>query len=376
MKIAQFSSTFPPYEAGIGNACYYLSMYLSLLGHDVTVFYPKKGNEDLKNNINSINLRPIKTIFSIGNASLISSLNNLLTGFDVIHLHYPFFGGDFIIARAAKFNNIPLIITYHQDVFGGTYLRKIIFYVYNVIFQKYVFASAKKIIGLSADHLNNSQIKKFLNTKNYTICPNGVDLKRIDASPQINIHKKLSISQGIPIIGFVGALDKSHYFKRVDLLINALARIRGKAHLLIIGDGDLRPYYENLVKNLSMEKFISFIGKVTNEVVPSYLKAIDFLVLPSDDTESFGIVLIEAMACGKPVIASNLSGVRSVVDDQINGLLFKNRSIDDLKNKILFLINNRNIAQKMGNNGRSKVEQNYIWENIAKKIENVYKECL
>ena len=378
MKIAQVVSTFPPYEAGIGNVCYNVSKKLGEFGHDVEVFVPLKNDNILDDSNLPFKINYVKPIFTIGNASLFPSLNYILKKFDIIHLHYPFFGGDFLVKNAAKKNNIPFVLTYHQDVYGDTLFKIIIFKLYNFVFQKMIFKNATKIIGLSKDHIHNSQVKNLVSLDtNLSICPNGINLSDFeDKSTILNIRKDLNINDHHKIIVFVGALDKPHYFKGLDMLLEVMKEISHKAHLVVIGDGDQKEKYICLAKNYNIEKNVSFIGRLPNTEVVTYLKQTDFLVLPSIDTESFGLVLIEAMACSKPVIASNLHGVRAVVQNGVNGLLFKKGDVIDLVKKVNYLLDNKDVAKKYGKNGREIVEDLYTWDKVVRKHEEIYLQCL
>jgi len=378
MKIAQVVSTFPPYEGGMGNVCYNISKKLFELGHEVTVFLPikkdiysRKANEQFK-------IKYLKPIFFVGNASFLPSLSKELAGFDIIHLHYPFFGGDIFVRRAAIKNKIPYVITYHQDVYGGSLFKKMIFKIYNCLFQRLIMLDAKKVLALSKDHIDNSKVS-YLNKipGKITIVPNGINLEDYVKQENItDIRKKFNIEKKIPIITFIGALDKAHYFKRLDILLKAIQSLNIRAHLLIIGDGDLRQGYIKLADDLGISKQVTFVGKLNNLNAIQYLKQVDLLILPSTDTESFGIVLIEAMACAKPVVVTNLPGVRAVVQDKINGLLFEKGNVSDLINKMNLLLDNYKFAINLGKNGRKIVEAKYTWDAIVKKLENIYLECI
>ncbi|MFA6391490.1 MAG: glycosyltransferase family 4 protein [Patescibacteria group bacterium] len=378
MRIAQVTSTFPPYEGGSGNVCYNLSKKLSILGHDVTVFLPETEKR-LSHKLNMpFKIKYLKPYYSIGNASVLPSLKKILIGFDIIHLHYPFFGGDIIVKQAAKKRNIPYVITYHQDAEGDSLLKKTIFQVYNLFFQKSVMDGAKMVLGLSDDHINHSQVS-YLKKKEgkVAIIPNGINLEDFtQILERPDVRKEYKIEEKKFIIAFIGTLDKAHYFKRLDILFEAFKSFTNKAHLLVIGDGDLKEKYIKLAKELGISQQISFVGKLSNKEALQHLIQADLLVLPSTKVESFGLVLIEAMACAKPVIASNLPGVRTVVNDGVNGLLFEKGNVKDLTDKIGILLKDSVYARRLGQNGRRKVEDQYTWDSIAKKVECMYKTAL
>lgn len=377
MKIAQVSSTFPPYEGGMGNACYNLSRQLSNLGHDVTVLLSESTEKYIPKSDEFFKVKYLKPLFSIGNACFLPKLIFELKGFDIIHLQYPFFGGDIFVRVASRKYKIPYLLSYQMDVVGDDLFKKTTFLTYNFLFQKKIMVDAIKILGLSKDHINNSKIINIKNIRNkIEVVPNGIDLERSFKNYDFNLRQRFSLPQNIPIVTFIGALDKAHYFKRVDLLLESFSKIKNPAHLLIIGGGDLEKVYKDISIKLKINKKVTFTGKLSNTLAIQYLKQTNLLVLPSSDTESFGTVLAEAMACSLPVIATNLPGVRSVVQEGINGLLFEKENMQQLTDKIEYILNNPLKALELGNNGRRIVENKYSWRKIAKNLEKIYFNCL
>ncbi|MFA6908597.1 MAG: glycosyltransferase family 4 protein [Patescibacteria group bacterium] len=372
LKIAHVTSTFPPYEGGIGNVCLHQARSLSERGHTVTVFVPQ-ANKTEKRTYYPFTVKYVKPIFSVGNASFIPSLRGALHGFDIIHLHYPFFGGDIFVRWAARKYDIPYVMTYHVDISGDTILRKTIFFLYNRLFRKKMIDDSKKVLALTDAHIRNSQIStmKCLAEK-IEVVPNGVLL-----SDFLGVYerRKLRNNYGIPesaaVVCFIGALDRAHFYKRLDLLIETVPLLREEAYLLVIGDGDMRHTYEKLAKRLGLLQRIIFVGGVMNSKIARYLDACDLLVLPSDN-ESFGMVIIEAFAVKKPVVVSNLPALASVVHDGVDGLLFEQGNKSQLSEKINSLISNKAYAQKMGKAGYEKVRTQYTWNLIAEQLENIY----
>ena len=119
---------------------------------------------------------------------------------------------------------------------------------------------------------------------------------------------------------FVATLDRAHHFKRVDVAIDALARASDeRIHLLVAGDGELRPRFEEQAAMAGVADRVHFAGRIPHAELPAVLRAADLFLLTTEPPESFGIVLIEAMACGLPVLATEYPGVRAVVDDGVNG---------------------------------------------------------
>ncbi len=379
MKIAQIVSTFPPYKAGMGNVAFHLSWQLQARGHEVTVFTPAAKGTAM-DHLYPFKVQRLKPWFSYGNAAVVPQLLWRLKKFDVIHLHYPFFGGAEMLYLLSRFNHLNLIVHYHMDVFGQGKLKRIFDWHSQQIMPR-ILNRAQKILVTSMDYAQRSRLRQRLEEQPqmFDVSPVGVNpenfrprrknpelLKKYDLE-----HKKIII--------FIGALDKAHYFKGVTFLIKAFQLISSNDayRLMIIGKGDLAESYQSLAENYGLEHKIIFTGFVPDDLLPLYYSLGDLMVLPSiDGSEAFGTVLIEAMASGMPVIASDLPGVRSVIDKKVNGLLVKPRDIANLAKYMDWLLRNPQICGQYGQAGRAKVLAQYDWSKITHDLEQIYQETL
>ena len=229
------------------------------------------------------------------------------------------------------------------------------------------------------DYIKNSNIAGYYNKHKdkFVEVPNGVDSEHFRPMPKDeSVLAKHDLTKDNKVIIFVGGLDRAHYFKGIFYLIEAFKLIEQKmpeARLLIVGEGDMVPEYKNLASQLQIGNKVIFPGGVGHDELPKYYNLADVEVLPSTDkSEAFGIVLVEAMACGKPVVASNLAGVRSVVDEGENGYLSKPKDVEDLASKLYKLLADNELARKMGENGRQKAVAQYDWQVVNNKIDEIY----
>ena len=174
----------------------------------------------------------------------------------------------------------------------------------------------------------------------------------------------------------VGTLDRAHYFKGVSILLEAFSKVGGNAFLLIVGGGEWKARYQKQAASLGLGGRTVFAGRLPFTDLPQLYSSADLTVLPSLLLESFGIVLIEAMACGKPVIATDLPGVRSVVTDGSDGILVPPSDADALAEKIQRLLNDPGARREMGLRGRAKVETKYAWPKVIPKLIRMYEEVL
>jgi glycosyltransferase involved in cell wall biosynthesis len=369
MKIAEVTATFPPYMAGTGNVCYHNAIELAKLGHEVTVFTSDFPNVAFRYPDN-IAVKRLNCLFRIGNAPFIPQLLNL-KGFDIIHLHYPFFFGAELILIASKLSKMDYVITYHNDTIGNG-LFGIYFKLYRYFIMPLIMNNTKGIIVSSNNFAKNSFLNDNLKYYYKIIeLPLGVDTTNFYPSVDPNPIKQKYRILDEKVILFVGALDDAHYFKGVEYLIKSFAKLKYRnVKLIIVGDGNLKGDFEKLAKIEGVSDRIIFVGNIVNEDLPAYYSASDFSVLPST-IESFGLVLIESMSVAKPVIVSDLPGVRPIVENNYNGLLFKSRDIDELTLKMDYLLNNDALCKEMGRNGRRVVEAKYSWDIIGKKLEKI-----
>ncbi|MFH1661824.1 MAG: glycosyltransferase family 4 protein [Candidatus Falkowbacteria bacterium] len=373
MKIAQIVCTFPPYKGGMGNSVFELCKSLSKQGHNITVFTPKykslaKKGEALLYGENNFKVVKLSPFLRFGNGAFLPQLLWKLKNFDIVHLHYPFFGGAEMVWLLKLLNpKIKLIIHYHMDS-KLSFVFKIFSAPSKFIFNS-LFENASAITCASLDYVKNSGISKIYkkyNHKFYEISF-GVDINKFKSEENKKIDNKLNIL-------FVGGLDKAHYFKGLGILLKAVSGFKKNSYKLrIVGDGNLREKYKEQAEKLGIKKFIKFAGRVSDEDLPDHYRKADVFVLPSiNRCEAFGLVLLEAMACGTPVIASDLPGVRSVFKNNEHGFLVRPGSADDLANKIKIFLENKELIKKMGEAGRKLVEDEYDWNKVGKKLDLIY----
>ena len=378
MRIAHVTATFPPYYGGTGTVCYHNALGLARAGHDVTVITANHPPGDHAYP-EEITVRRLPVLFRIGNAPLLPGLL-ALEGFDIIHLHYPFYFGAETVFLKSVGTGQRYVVTYHQDVlFGG--LLGVLERLHHRWLGTRVLLRAQKILATSWDYARESRLSKLLQSRPEQVSqlPNGVDAQRfrpdVDGSA---LRARYDLGPSDSIILFVGALDRAHYFKGVGILLEAMTLLPDASiRLLVVGGGDLRRAYQGQAQDLGLQDRVIFCGRVSDEELPYHYALCDLHVLPSITMgEAFGVVLLEAMATGKPVIASNLPGVRSVVSGGNDGLLTHPGDANDLAQKIHWLLDHPLRAREMGQQGRAKVEERYAWPEIIPQLEQIYKDVL
>lgn len=376
IKIAQVVSTFPPYHGGMGNVAYQIADKLSALKYQVTVFTPKHSffEDDLVSFFRIDKLRPL---FKYGNAALVIQLLWRLWPYNIVHLHYPFLGAGIqtVIWKFFKQKKGRLVVHYHMDLVGRGW-RRFVYRLYNFIVLPLIVRTADNILVTSADYLEQSLLKKYTAkfTHKIAVVPNGVDVDFFKPQPSDAGLRERHYLNGKKIILFVGALDSAHYFKGVNYLLKAVQLLnRQDMKLIIVGDGDLKEVYQDLAQSYGIFDQIIFAGYVPDGELIKYYNLCDIFILPSiDKSEAFGLVLLEAMACGKPVIATNLPGVRQVVSSKIDGRLARPKDAWHLSEHIKFFLDHPEAIDRYGEMGRKKVLETYSWDIVIKSIITLY----
>lgn len=380
MKIAQIVCTFPPYRGGIGNSVYNISNSLSDLGHEVTVFTPDYNYQDQVDEFTQhegkFKIERLKPLFKFGNAAMVPQLFWKLNDFDIVHLHYPFYGAlkPILLIKLLSGSKMKLILHYHMDSRAEGF-KGAVFYLYNILILPFLARAAKIITCASLDYLKHSDLKKYYRAK-----PNkfrqilfGVNLEQF-----VTYRDNINQQRRNNVILFVGGLDQAHYFKGLENLLKALAEINKNPKfsptvLKVVGRGGLLNYYKNCAKNLGLGKSVIFYENIDNSKLVDFYNYSDCLVLPSiNQAEAFGLVLLEAMACSKPVITSNLPGVRSVFKNGEQGLLVKPNNIKDLVKKLIIILGDKKLAEAMGRAGRELVEKKYTWTKVGNRLDSIY----
>jgi glycosyltransferase involved in cell wall biosynthesis len=374
LRIAHVTATFPPYRGGTGNVAYHNAAELARRGHEVRVV-TAQGSVPGEEDPTGVRVIRLRAGFRIGNAPLLPALARAIEGVDLVHLHSPFYFGGEQAWWTCRRTGTPYVVTYHQDVlFGGP--LDLAARLHHRLLGARILEHARIVAATSLDYARSSRLADSRRARLAEL-PNGVDSMRfrpdLDGRP---LRARYGLGPDEGVILFVGALDRAHYFKGVTVLIEAAARLPNVA-LLIVGDGELRGSYEQAARAAGISTRVRFAGRVGDDELPLHYALAHLTVLPSTTRgEAFGLVLVESMATGTPVVASRLPGVRAVVDDGVTGLLAAPGDADELAEKIRVMLADPGLRARMGAAGRRKVEQCYDWSRIGSRLEELYARAL
>jgi glycosyltransferase involved in cell wall biosynthesis len=385
MKISYFITHFPHEnkifdkkyaiggaEAVAGN----LAFILAKRGHEISIFTTSADTKDEIERYNGVKVYRYGTNFRVASGRFSFALlkNPVKYPTNLVHVHVTVPMGDIAGLRYAKKKNVPLVVTYHGDVQGGygSFIRRMSAYFYNKYSLDKVLSYADVIISPSEYYINESGFLWKYREK-IVVIPNGINIEEFDIGySKEECREKVGLPLDADIILFLGILD---HYKGPDVLLKAMPKILRdipNAKLIFVGDGGLREELERLCKRLEVEKYVNLVGFVDENIKPLYYKAADVFCLPSVmKFEVFPIVLLEASASGLPMVVSDLDTFKCIIDDGHNGLLTKRGDEKNLADAIIYLLENEDIRENMGKNGRKKVED-YSWERIVEETEKIY----
>ncbi len=226
------------------------------------------------------------------------------------------------------------------------------------------------VVVTVSDYVRNHLISKGVYPKKVFAVPTGIDIERFNPDKvQASLREELGLSEGTPLIGTVAVLRKK---KGHHILLEAIPEVLKEIPetvFILVGDGPQRKNIEEKIKQYRLSKNVIMVGH--RDDVPQVLKSIDIFVLPTLQ-EALGTSFIEAMAIGKPVIGSNVDGVKEVIDHEVNGYLVSPGNSEEIAKRIIELLKNPDKAYNMGLKGMEKVRTKYTIENMCKGMLKSY----
>jgi glycosyltransferase involved in cell wall biosynthesis len=390
MKIGVITSVYPEFKGDPhGIFVHRLMREISKQGHDVRIlapysgektnytldgvkvekfnyFYPKRfqrlcGRSGMIDNIKE----GIFVKFQLLTFILFNSINSLrkLHDMDVIHVQWPIPNG--LGALLLKtFYNINYINTVHGE---EVYLSQ----RYHTMFiLKLLVNNSFKTVTNSSATLNVS-VESGLKKEKLEIIPFGVDTTFFQP---LNLQKDEEIFQILSI----GYLIERKGFEYLIRAVNEIVKNKYNVKLDIVGSGPRETQIRKLIKELKLEDRIRIVSNLSDDELLKTYNSSDLFVLPSiidsqGNTEGLGVVLLEAMACGIPVLGSNIGGIPDIIQDGETGLLVPQKDIVGISQSIIELIENEEMRKKLAINGYNKAKDCFSWEKISKSYLEIYK---
>lgn len=344
----------PPttFGGGIPAHIWHLAKEIKKSGHEPHIITSVGSSSEIP--IHAVGCPFKKTFYTVyfPLASLTKTFN-----YDILHVHdrYAFLTQSLV----KKLRGTPIVYTNHfWNWFGGgmrTRTRRSL--------ELYAFKNADRCITVS-EGMKRKIINEGVEEERLVVIPNGVDttLYRPAKEPEEE--------------GKIVSIGRIEHEKGFDVLIKAVNHVlkERECSLYIAGFGSKERELRELASKLGIAQHVKFLGRRPPSEVVKHLQTCSFFALPSR-YESFGMVYIEAMACGKPVIGTRTVGPDEVIEEEC-GFLVPVDDVNALAEKILVLLDDRELGKKMGRAGRRIAEEKYSWDAVGKRIIKVYEEVL
>lgn len=369
MRIGIITQSYLPIHGGVSQHVHHTANELRRRGHTVkiiTAFF-NRGDENFNGDVFRIGhdlTIPMNGAFV--NLTVGTRLGGQLRAieeqerFDVVHIHGPY--EPVLPLIALKTIQAPKVGTFHSFT-----ERSVGYALFGRILRPYADRLAARIAVSEA-------AKRFISQYfpgEYRVIPNGVDTERFSTG----IEPLPRLNDGLQNVLFVGRMDPRKGLKYLIRAFPAVLKAVPDARLVIVGGGFLAGYYKGFVKE-EIRGRVLFEGYASANDLPRYYASASVFCSPATASESFGIVLIEALASGKPVVAFDNPGYRLVLGgSDACGVLVENKSPRALAEALISLLKNPERQRELGERGREEASR-YSWKRVTGEIEEVYREVV
>jgi len=385
MRVLQLSWEYPPLVyGGLGRHVHALSESLAAAGHEVTVVTQEVDGSPADETVHGVRIvRVAHDLPQLPQADLLAWVMALNHGvaraalrvgrerpYDVVHAH------DWMVTHAAttvkEALGLPLVATLHATEAGRhqgwlpTDLSKTIHAV-----EWWLTYQARRVITCSA-HMQWEATRLFdLPPDSVDVVPNGIDLDRWSVSSEAVLGARRTYAAGGPLIVYTGRLE---YEKGVHTLLRAMPRLRRRfpgIRLVVAGQGTHADELRALSTQLRLGSSVRYVGWLAEEELIALAAAADCAIVPSL-YEPFGMVALEAAACGTPLAVGDTGGLREFVEHGITGLLFPPDDIPALADAVTSLLRDEVMARRLSRDARRVLDRDYRWSSIAARTVEVY----
>lgn len=366
MKVALISAYDYAHPGGVTEHVRHLGAGLRRRGHEVTVFAPCSDREYAGTHADFVRVGrpfPIPAHGSLARITVSLHLTNRIKHymregrFEVVHLHEPLM--PVLPMTALRFSESVNVGTFHA------FARSNVGYYYGKpLLKRYVQRLNARI---AVSEPARDFVQRYFPGE-YRIVPNGIDVARFAGGQPF-----ADLRDGKMTILFVGRLE---YRKGLGYLLRAFALLKEsypQLRLVIVGDGPMRRWYANFLARKQLPDVI-MAGYVPAEDLPRYYASCDIFCAPNTGDESFGLILLEAMAAGKPIVATNIDGFRSVVHSGREGILVDRKDKRQLAQALQQLIKDEGLRREMGQTGQRHAV-GFDWQRVTEQVLEVYRQA-
>ena len=388
MRILHLYKDYFPVLGGIENHIKWLAEGMAGRGHDVSVLVTNTGRGDVAETVNGVQVVKVSRYFNISSApiglGMAGELRRLGRDAQIVHLHAPYPPGE--LAQLLVAAGQRTVITWHSDIVKQAGLLR--FYA---PFLRAALQQADKILVASPPYIQSSAFLRPIyerTPERIAVVPFGIDLARFAPNPTFAPSPTVGEGRGGgseaaairarcgpgPLVLFVGRM---RYYKGLHVLVEAMAQVEN-ARCLIVGVGPLEAEIRSQVAALGLAERVFFAGEVDDADLPAYYRAADIFCLPSvHRSEALGIVLLEAMASGLPLISTELGTGTSWVNlHETTGLVVPPEDADALAAAIDQLARNDGERRGFGQAALSRAVSEFGLEQMLERTEGIYRGVL
>jgi glycosyltransferase involved in cell wall biosynthesis len=371
MRILAVTPYYTPEGGGLERYAHETLRRLAARGHDVKALtFTRTGVRD--SGRDGVRVERHRPLVSIGNAPIDPGFPRVVRDEirrrrpDIIVAHTPVPFPAEMAFRAAERAKVPFLVTYHAGrLRGSSMLLDGLARMDSLTLERRMLAGSAGLIAVTP-YVRDRALER--HRDRVTVVPPGVDATRFTPG---HAHAAADIL-------FVGPLSRGYRWKGLDTLWEAYLLVRQErpdATLTLVGDGERRAEFAKRARHSNAPLYLP--GRLSEDMLIAAYQRATVAVLPSTtDAESFGMVLAEANACGRPVVGSAVGGIPDFVRHGENGLLTPPRDAAALARSILQLLNDPEHAAAMGARGRSRVLAEHDWQELARRTETVIEDCI
>jgi len=374
MRIVQVSPWFHPHLGGVESHVYSISSELAKRGHEVEVLTSRhKRNLAEKETMAGFHVTRLKPATIVLRTPVVPRVRAALRGreADVFHAHSPPPLAAYYASKIAVERRIPFVLTYHCDIEIPGVFGFLVEELYRRTLGARTMRRATRIVATTETYAATSRA-----VWKYTpvVIPNPVDFDffrpGIDGSA---VRERYGVSAEESLVLWIGRLVPH---KGIEYLVEAAQYVEN-TKFVIGGDGPYMGTAKRLARSFGVDDRVVFPGLVQRSELPQHYAACDVFALPSvSRLEAFGIVALEAMSSEKPVVVTDMPGIREVVKDGVEGLLCDPMNAEDLAEKINDLLARPDLGARIGQAGRKKVVENFGIKRVVDSLESVYGEAV
>lgn len=369
MRVLQLGKYYPPDIGGIETVMYDITEGLNERGIKCDVLCSNSENKYKEEMINDYKVYRTKSYGKIASTSItpqmISKLREIIENYDIIHIHLPDPMAN-IALMLSNHKNKKVVLHWHSDIVKQKNLLKLY-----LPFQNWLLKRADKIIATTPKYIEESPFLYKYKEKCISV-PIGIDNKRLIVKEELvkQIRNKFNNKR------IIFSLGRLAYYKGFQYLIESAKYLDDNYVVLIGGTGELKEELEKFIKKYNLQDKVFLVGKIPQEELGSYYQACDLFVLPSiEKSEAFGVVQIEAMSFGKPVITTKIkgSGVDWVNKDGVSGVNVEPKNSEAIAEAIKRILKNQEIYSIFSSNAKKRFKEIFCKDYMINSLINIYR---